>query len=148
MWSVGNTSRTHSKKKNRHIGLRVYIIKCTHNLALVLVRDQTNLHPRQHNDILLPILRSSNHYWHDIATHGYSIPPQHERNLDVAFYTLVVYLVPSPHSERHRMARPNGQHCTNLVRYMWVLMVRYAERIILSPIIQPVDLRSAQCSVL
>ena len=45
-WSVGNTSRTHSKTMKRHIGLRVYIIKCTHNLALNFVRNQTNLYPR------------------------------------------------------------------------------------------------------
>ena len=91
--------------------------------------------PLQHNGILQPILRDSNHYWHDTATHGYSISPQHERNLNVAFDTLVIYLVPSSNGERHPLARPNGQHCTNLVRYMWVLMVPYSEKFTLPPII-------------
>ena len=38
----------------------------------------------------------------------------------MAFHTLVLYLVPSSHGERNHVARPNGQYCTNLVRYMWV----------------------------
>ena len=80
------------------------LYKCIDNLAPVLVHDQTPLRPCQHNGILLPVLRDSNHYRHDIATHGYSISPQHEWKFDVAFYTLVVYLVPSSNGERHRVA--------------------------------------------
>ena len=73
------------------------------------------------------MLPNSNYFWHDIATHSYSISPQHERDSDMAVYILVVYLVHSCHCEQHCMARPHGHHRANLVRYLCVLMVTSPE---------------------
>ena len=87
--------------------------RCAHNLALVLLLDHTLASTMA---LFYPYYQIMNNFGMIMLL----MAAPFQKNLQMAFYTLVVYLVHCYHGERHYMVQSCEQHCANLVRYLWV----------------------------